>query len=378
MAGIYLHIPFCKQACSYCNFHFSTLLKYKEDVLQAMLLEIARQQDFFIEKTNINTIYFGGGTPSILSAGDINRLLAQIHKYFDVQVDAEITLEANPDDLTLEYLLALKKETPINRFSIGIQSFVDADLQYMHRAHNAAQAKACVEHAQHVGFHNLSVDLIYGTPTLNATQCLQNIQTVIDLQVPHVSCYALTVEEKTELASLIKKRKKEAPTDEAMTAQFDILTAQMRAHHYIHYEISNFGKEGHFAQHNTNYWKGIPYLGIGPSAHSFDGQKRYWNIANNAIYLKKIKTNEAHFDSELLTETDKYNEYIMTSIRTIFGVDIRKLQHDFEEKYVQHFLREIKLFKTKNWIEENNGIYRLTDKGKLFCDHISAHLFIEN
>ena len=288
MAGIYLHIPFCKQACSYCNFHFSTVLKTREAVLHSMLLEIEYQKHFFGQNTVIETIYFGGGTPSILSIRELKLILKKIEEYFPIAEQPEITLEANPDDLSLEYLTALKNETSINRFSIGIQSFWDADLRYMNRAHNATQAEECIKRAQDIGFENLSVDLIYGTPTLSNEQWQKNLHTIFNLKIPHISCYALTIEEKTALASSIKKRKIIPPKDEQMVAHFSILTQEMNAQEYIQYEISNFCKNPYFAKHNTNYWKEIPYLGIGASAHSFDGKNRYWNISNNALYVQKI------------------------------------------------------------------------------------------
>ncbi len=378
MAGIYLHIPFCKQACTYCNFHFSTLLKYKDDVLNAMLKEIQLQKDFFKDKTIIETIYFGGGTPSLLSTKEINALLNEISKHFTVSVNPEITMEANPDDLSAAYLSALKKETAVNRFSIGVQSFFDDDLRYMNRAHNANEAIQCIQYAQEIGFNNLSVDLIYGTPTMNNEHWLKNIQTVFELKVTHVSCYALTVEDKTELASQIKKKKSLEPDDEQMAQQFSILLEEMSKHHYTHYEISNFCMEPYFAKHNTNYWKGIPYLGIGASAHSYDGVKRYWNIANNTTYAKKINENKLANESEILSEADAYNEYVMTNIRTIFGVDKSVIQVKFGNEFLQHFLLEISPFIENKWVTETNGIYILTNSGKLFCDYITENLFIEN
>ncbi|MDB5227485.1 MAG: coproporphyrinogen oxidase [Bacteroidota bacterium] len=377
MAGIYIHIPFCKQACTYCNFHFSTLLKNKTELLEALLKEIEIQQHFFPLKTVIKTIYFGGGTPSILSAAEINHILQKIYKHFPIDEQAEITLEANPDDLTEEYLYALKNETSVNRLSIGIQSFFDEDLKYMNRAHNATQAKMCIQLAQRSGFKNLSADLIYGTPTMNNERWKENLDTLFDLNVPHISCYALTVEEKTQLADLIKKKKTVAPADEQTAQQFQILTEAMKEHNYLQYEISNFCREPYFAEHNTNYWKGIPYLGIGPSAHSFNGEVRSWNIRNNAQYIKKISANELPDESENLSSADKYNEYVMTNIRTIWGVDVKEISDRFGEKVQQHFLKEINSFTLKGQAIENNGIYTLTNSGKLFCDHITAHLFIE-
>ncbi|HNE49962.1 MAG: radical SAM family heme chaperone HemW [Chitinophagales bacterium] len=376
MAGIYLHIPFCKQACAYCNFHFSTLLKYKESVLNSMLQELEMRKNFFPEKTEIDTIYFGGGTPSLLSTTEINRLLQQIYRLFTVTEQPEITLEANPDDLTQAYLQALKKETPINRFSIGIQSFTDDDLHYMHRAHTAKEALQSIQFAQQAGFDNLSIDLIYGTPTLNNEQWRKNLQTAFSLNLPHISCYALTVENKTALAIEIDKKKKAAVDEELMVQQFSILLEEMKQHGYLQYEISNFCQPPHFARHNTNYWKGISYLGIGPSAHSFDGKIRYWNISNNSNYVKKIIANESAFEQEILADNDRYNEYVMTSLRTIFGVDSLTIKQNFGTIFLQHFQLEITPFIDNKWVECNDGIYTLTDSGKLFCDYITEELFI--
>ena len=378
MAGIYLHIPFCKQACSYCNFHFSTLIIHKNDVLKAMLHEIELQHNFFPTSTKIETIYFGGGTPSLLSVDEINTFTDKIKTIFDVVEHAEITLEANPDDITNDYLVQLKNKTSINRLSIGVQSFLEEDLLYMNRAHNAQEAIDCIRLAKQHGFHNLSVDLIYGTPSLTDEQWQKNLDVLVDLDIAHVSCYALTVEEKTALHHSIKTKKIRAPNDDKTARQFSILMDKMQQHHYNHYEISNFCKEPHFAKHNTNYWKGISYLGIGPSAHSFDGVKRYWNIANNAIYTKKILNNEFANESEVLTKTDSYNEYVMTSIRTVFGVDLSKIKQDFGDDFQHHFLFEVSPFIDNKWIVNTNEIFTLTNSGKLFCDYITTHLFIEN
>jgi oxygen-independent coproporphyrinogen-3 oxidase len=378
MAGIYLHIPFCRQACTYCNFHFSTLLKNKSDVMEAMLKEIEMQHSFFPDKTEIETIYFGGGTPSLLSVEEINLFLTKIFTHFKVNDDAEITLEANPDDLTGKYLSDLKSQTKINRLSIGVQSFFNEDLLYMNRAHNAKEAIQCIKNAKETGFDNLSVDLIYGTPTMSNENWKQNLKTVFDLQVNHISPYALTVEDKTALSSLIKKKKIKEPGDEQTAEQFMILTTEMERHNFVHYEISNFCKTPYFAKHNTNYWKGISYLGIGPSAHSFDGEKRCWNISNNANYLIKIWNNESAGECEILTVTEKYNEYVMTSIRTIFGTHTEFIKTAFGEEYLKHFLFEISPFMDNNWIKEDEKIYTLTQTGKLFCDYITTHLFFEN
>lgn len=378
MAGIYLHIPFCKQACSYCNFHFSTLINNKNDVVKAMLHEIELLHNFFPTSTKIETIYFGGGTPSLLSVDEINAFINKIRSVFLVAEHAEITLEANPDDLMNDYLVQLKNKTAINRLSIGVQSFLEEDLTYMNRAHNAQEAIDCIRLAKQHGFHNLSVDLIYGTPSLSNEQWQKNLDILFDLDITHVSCYALTVEEKTALHHSIKNKKTSATNDEKTAQQFSILMNKMQQHNYTHYEISNFCKQPHFAKHNTNYWKGISYLGIGPSAHSFDGFKRYWNVANNAIYAKKILNNQFANESEILSLTDCYNEYIMTSIRTVFGVDLAKIKHDFSDDFQRHFLFEVCPFIDNKWVAVDNEIYTLTNSGKLFCDYITSQLFIEN
>ncbi len=343
-----------------------------------MLQEISQQAQFFPDKTTIDTIYFGGGTPSLLSAAEINEFINQLHKYFSISENPEITLEANPDDLSKSYLASLKKETPVNRFSIGVQSFFDEDLQYMNRAHCANDAINSIHFAQEIGFDNLSVDLIYGTPTMNNERWKKNLKTVFDLHIPHLSCYALTVEEKTILATQIKQQKSNAPSDELMAQQFSILVEEMKLNGYTHYEISNFCKEPYFARHNTNYWKGIPYLGIGASAHSFDGKKRHWNLSNNTVYAKSILNNNPARESEVLSLTDAYNEYVMTSIRTIFGTDTTKIKQDFGADFLQHFSVEISPFMENNWVVKSDNIYTLNDSGKLFCDYITENLFLSN
>ena len=345
-------------------------------MLPALLKEIDLKQHFFPLKTEIETIYFGGGTPSLLSTLEINNLLSGIRKYFTINEKVEITLEANPDDLSVDYLTALKNETEINRLSIGVQSFFDNDLRYMSRAHNASEAKASIQKARTVGFTNISVDLIYGTPTMSNEQWKENLAIVFDLQIPHISCYSLTIEERTQLSNQIKKKKEKGPEEEQTIQQFFILLETMRKNNYTHYEISNFCKEPHFAIHNTNYWRGVPYLGIGPSAHSYDGKKRFWNISNNAMYTKKILQNELADESEILLPADQYNEYVMTSIRTIWGVSVVEIQTRFGEVYKKHFLSEISPFISNNRAMERNGIYILTDEGKLFCDLITENLFM--
>jgi len=372
MAGIYLHIPFCKQACHYCDFHFSTSLTYKAELVQSLLKEIELQKSFLNGET-IETIYFGGGTPSLLSGEEINLLIDKITKLHTVSADAEVTLEANPDDLGSEKLKALR-QTAINRFSIGIQSFFDDDLTWMNRVHRAAEAESSVKRAQDAGFENITVDLIYGYPLLTSQKWKGNLDKVFELGIPHVSAYSMTVEPRTALASFIKT-KKEAPMSEEQSAeQFMQLTDAMQTRGFEHYEISNFAWPGQYSRHNTNYWKGVKYLGIGPSAHSYNGEARQWNVANNAKYMQEIGINKIPAEMEILTETNRLNEYIMTSLRTMWGLDLDQL-NKIAKGSSDQLLKETIEFFEKGWIIQKNQTIYLTQTGKLYADHIASELF---
>ena len=372
MAGIYIHIPFCKQACHYCDFHFSTSLKYKDELLQSLIKEIQLQKNYFGKET-IETIYFGGGTPSLLSEAEISHLINTITETHAVSSTAEITLEANPDDLTKEKLRALI-HTPVNRFSIGLQSFFDDDLQWMNRVHRAAEAEASVKRAQDAGFENLTVDLIYGYPLLTDQKWKHNLDKVFELGMPHVSAYAMTVEPRTALASSIKTKKQGPMSDEQSAAQFVYLMDAMQQHGFEHYEISNFCKHGFYSRHNSNYWRGVKYLGIGPSAHSYNGETRQWNIANNAKYIQGIATHKIPAETEVLTETNRLNEYIMTSLRTSWGLDLDKL-NAIAAASANQLLIPAEEFFDKEWIIKKGNIITLTQSGKLYADHIAAELF---
>lgn len=375
MAGIYIHIPFCKQRCTYCNFHFSTSLSMKDDLLQAIHKELILQKDF-LESTPIETIYFGGGTPSLLSSDEINHLFDTIQKNYQIDHIKEFTLEANPDDLTNNYLKSLQ-QTPINRLSIGVQSFKEHDLQFMNRAHNTQQADYSIKAAQDKGFTNITIDLIYGTPLLSDNEWKQNLKKIKELDIPHFSAYALTVEEGTLLHNNIQK-KKIAPLDnDKAAAQFELLMEEAENMGYEHYEISNLAKSGCYAVHNTNYWRGEKYLGIGPSAHSFSGRKRRWNISNNAIYTKALLTeNKISFEEETLSEKDQLNEYIMTSLRTQWGCDLQKISADLGSDYATEILKQSSEFQERDLIiSEDNKLF-LTRKGKLLADKIASELFI--
>jgi len=371
---IYFHIPFCKQACHYCDFHFSTSLKYKEDMLAAMQQEIVKRAHY-LEDKKVRSIYFGGGTPSILDAEDILQLIGTVEKHFEISSDAEITLEANPDDLTGDKVKALRN-TPINRFSIGIQSFYEEDLRWMNRAHNAQEADSSIKRVQDAGFENITCDLIYGYPLLTDEKWKSNMQKLLDLDIPHISSYSMTVEKKTALAHFVKEGKTPAMSDAQSAEQMLMLIETLTSNGFEHYEISNFAKKGRYAKHNTNYWKGKHYLGIGPSAHSFNGYSRSWNIANNAKYIAAITDNAAFQEIETLTKEDQFNEYVMTSIRTMWGIDLQKVEQEFGYDYARHISKESQIFLTNEELEfiENN-IIRATPKGKLMADHIASELF---
>ncbi len=380
MPGVYIHIPFCKQACHYCNFHFSTSLKLKAPLLEAMVKELELRRDYLGNVPVLGSIYLGGGTPSLLSPAELDSLFEAIYRTFPVSSNAEITLEANPDDLTREYLGGLR-QTPVNRLSIGIQSFSEADLRWMNRAHNATEARRCIEYALAAGFHNLTCDLIYGTPPTSDAQWDANIRILLDYGIPHLSCYCLTVEPKTALAHFVKTGQSPPVDDEKAARQFLHLMDVMEQAGYVHYEISNFAREGYYARHNTAYWQGEPYLGLGPGAHSFNGNARQWNMPNNAMYVKHIESAALWeilrglvWDEEVLTPKDRYNEYVMTGLRTIWGcrkADIKAMGGHF---FVYFSAQVIPLLE-QGLVKESEGVYRLGRRGKLLADFISAELF---
>jgi oxygen-independent coproporphyrinogen-3 oxidase len=373
MAGIYIHIPFCKQACHYCNFYFSVSTTLKPDLIKAIVKEIELSKDYLNGEV-IETIYFGGGTPSLLSADEVKSILDAIcHFHPNINLQ-ELTLEANPDDLTPEKIneLSSLRQYGLDRLSIGVQSFYDADLIYMNRAHSAEEAPAAIKRAQDAGFENLTIDLIYGTPTMPDGQWADNIKTALALDIPHISSYALTIEPKTYLDKYIRSGRAR-PVDEAQTVrQFDILMNTMREQKYDQYEISNFARPGRHAIHNTNYWRGKKYLGLGPSAHSYDGQARRWNVANNLNYIKSINGSVVPAEVEILSPAQQANEYIMTSLRTMWGLDISDVR-----------LMMYDLSKSLDGIDPafyifEGTVLKLTQKGKHYADRIAAELFIED
>jgi oxygen-independent coproporphyrinogen III oxidase len=374
LAGLYIHIPFCRKACHYCNFHFSTSMKSKSELVVAIAEELELQKDY-LKNEPLETIYFGGGTPSVLTATELNFLFDKIYTLYKIAPNPEITLEANPDDLNFDYLKSLRAETPINRLSIGIQSFAEEDLRWMNRAHNAIEARMCIEYAQDAGFDNLTVDLIYGSPTTTDEQWLQNLQIVFDYDIPHISCYALTVEEGTALDNFVKKGKRPNVDEERAARHFEMLMDEMRRNGFLHYEISNFALPDRFARHNSNYWLGATYLGVGPSAHSFDGVSRQWNVAHNPQYVKALRDGNVPFTREDLTTTQRYNEYVMTTLRTIWGCDPIEINARFGKEYLKHFNQKIMQPIKNQTVTTDGKKYFLSDKGKLLADRITMELF---
>jgi oxygen-independent coproporphyrinogen-3 oxidase len=372
MAGIYIHIPFCRKACHYCNFHFSTTHSLLPQMIDAIVAEVALKQRYLQEK--IDTIYFGGGTPSLCTAAQIERILQAIKITFKINDGAEITLESNPDDITAERLIAWQ-QMGINRLSIGVQSFVEDDLRWMNRAHSATQATHCIQLAQQYGFTNLTIDLIYGTPTLSDEQWQQNVQTAIDLGVTHLSCYALTVEPKTALDKMIQLEKIANIDADKQAKHFELLMQWLQAAGFEHYEISNFARPGRRSRHNSSYWQGKTYLGLGPSAHSFNGHSRQWNIANNALYIASIEKEVVPFEVEHLTPTQQLNEYIMTSLRTMEGLSLQHVQLRWGNAAHTAILQAAHPYLHDNYMVQSDQYLRLTNAGRLIADGIAADLF---
>lgn len=373
MAGIYIHIPFCKQACSYCNFHFSTSLKNKKPLIAAICEEIKLRKDF-LGQTELETIYFGGGTPSLLDEEDLNMIFNELLRFYTWKVGIEITLEANPDDIDAQKV-ALFRKYNINRLSIGIQSFFEEDLVFMHRAHNSLQAERCIQIALDGGIDRISADLIYGAPTTTNEMWEKNIEKMISFDIGHISSYCLTVEDKTQLGHLVKTQKIKPMDEKKAEEQFLILMNRLHTAQFDHYEISNFAKEGQLAVHNTNYWRLKPYLGLGPAAHSYRQNERSWNIANNAQYIKLLNENQLPTTFEKLEQNEHYNEYIMTSLRTKWGVDIDKIKQ-YGSKYLIAFEDIAQKYINQGDIYVSQGNYTLTQQGKLFADRIAMDLFI--
>lgn len=374
MAGLYIHIPFCRQKCHYCNFYSLATKKHWNEIIAAMKQEMDQNKDFF-DGEPLQTIYFGGGTPSLLPVEQLIGLIRRAKVTFEISDEAEITVEANPDDLNDKWLHALAG-SPANRLSIGIQSFHDQDLHYLNRVHSAKEAMVSIEKAIRSGFSNLSIDLIYGIPTLTDERWLENINTAISLNIPHISAYALTVEAGTALDHFIRKGKYTPVDDEKAAAQFKMLMKSMSKAGYEHYEISNFAQPGKYSQHNTAYWTGAKYLGIGPSAHSFNGSIRRWNVSHLGKYIEGLAAGSGIFEFEELTNIQQFNEYVMTAIRTMWGIDTDFVLKRFGQIFPDHLTNECKNPEWQCWIVFKDNKIMLTAEGKLFADRIAAGLFI--
>jgi len=372
MAGIYLHIPFCRKACHYCNFHFSTTHHRIPAMMRAIGKEALLRKQYLNEP--VDTIYWGGGTPSLLEIADIQQILQQLQEQYVISEQAEITLETNPDDITTEKLIAWR-EAGINRLSIGIQSFEEQDLQWMNRAHTAAQSLRSIQQAKEVGFTNITIDLIYGTPGLTDEAWEKNIATALTLQIPHLSCYALTVEPKTALAGMIHKQIVADVDPEQQARQFAILTEKTALAGMEQYEISNFAQPGFRSRHNSSYWQGKPYLGLGPSAHSYNGFSRQWNIANNSLYLAAIDKGEIPYEEEILTETQQLNEYIMTGLRTMEGISLEKVTAEWAKDKAAAIHKAAEKYIALGQIRFTKDALQLEEAGKFFADGIAADLF---
>ena len=368
-----MHIPFCKQACTYCNFHFTTSLRYKDDLVKAMAAE-AEAEKAYLNGETVHTIYFGGGTPSRLELADLEQLLSAIRQNYPVAAHTEVTLEANPDDITKEALQAWKA-LGINRLSIGIQSFFEEELRWMNRAHNSQQAIGNLRLAIET-FPNITIDLIYGSPLLSDEMWEQNVKTAIALGIPHLSCYALTVEEKTPLHKNILLHKTVDVDSDKQARQFLQLMHWLRDAGYEHYEVSNFAKPGFRSRHNSAYWKGVPYLGLGPSAHSFNGTERRWNIANNPVYIKSMRENASQREVEVLTPEQQLNETIMISLRTAEGIDLGKIENTWGEGEKNRLLQDLSKYINTGLVQMNHHHAQLTDEGMLRADGIAADLFV--
>lgn len=374
MAGIYIHIPFCKQACSYCNFHFSTSLRSKDAMIQSIIKEVVLKSIDYEE--TIETIYFGGGTPSILSIQEINQIISKIFKNYNVSDYVEITLETNPDDIT-ENKLAKIADTKINRLSIGVQSFIEKELIMMKRIHNSIQAQKSVELSLKF-FNNISIDLIYGVPESDRKSWKSNMDISLKFDLNHYTAYALTLEPKTILKKYTDNNIIEKLDDDVVYDQYYFTNKIFSEKDYINYELSSYAKKGFFSKNNSGYWLRKKYIGVGPSAHSFDGEKRTWNLSNNTKYINAINNGQDFFQSEYLSIIDKYNEYVMTGLRTVWGVSLKYLELEFGEKYKEFFVEKSRKYFDLNYLRKDNNIVTTTIEGRFLADGISSDLFVIN
>lgn len=377
MAGFYIHIPLCRKVCYYCDFHFVASLKQKDKLIEAICKEIEIRSSDWAD-TEFSTIYFGGGTPSVLSVKELNTIITQIYTHYRINAKIEFTLEANPDDLSFEYLKDLKQNTPVNRLSIGIQSFHDKDLTFINRRHNSSQAINCIHNAKKAGFNNITIDLIYGIPGLTLPEWEENVETFLRLNIPHLAAYHLSIEPKTVFGVFEKKNKIKPIDEELSVEQYKLLTSKLMSADYEHYEISNFSREGKYSKHNTGYWIGKEYIGIGPSAHSYRGNSRRWNVANNTKYCESIEKGHIDFfETENLNLTDRFNDYLLTTLRTKWGAELNYIQTQFGEKYLLHLNQIIDKYLNHPVLEMSISHLKITEEGWLVSDAILADLFYQ-
>lgn len=373
MNGVYIHIPFCKKVCYYCDFHFTVSFLQKDLLIDSIMKEIVLRKDY-LSSNYLDTIYFGGGTPSVLSKNEIGKILEKIHSLYTVSTEAEVTLEANPDDLSREYLQSLH-QLGFNRLSIGIQSFFDEDLKWMNRRHTAEEAERSIKLSQDAGFHNMNIDLIYGLPQLTQERWNQNLQKFISLEVPHLSAYHLTIEPKTVFGYYKRKGRLTEIDEDQSLEHYSKLIDVMKANGYLHYEISNFCKDGYYSRHNTNYWKYGNYLGIGPSAHSFNGSTRQWNTSVNSDYINALDKGTSFFEEEQLSEKERFNDYLLTGLRTQWGVDTEVIRMRFGNSFETHIKNELQRFSGTNYVMRNDKQVYLTEAGMFISDKIISELF---
>tara|TARA_B100000963_G_scaffold53824_2_gene41886 strand:+ start:12299 stop:13432 length:1134 start_codon:yes stop_codon:yes gene_type:complete len=375
MAGIYIHIPYCKQRCSYCDFHFKISQKDRPEIIKSIKTELLENINYFNNK-EVKTIYFGGGTPSIINEKELEELIILIYQNFKIKKNVEITVECNPEDITTNKIVSYKK-MGINRLSIGVQSFNNSELKFMNRPHDAEKAYTSITTAQQNGFENISIDLIYGLPNQKIDALRRNLSIINELKIKHFAAYSLTIEKKTKLFHLINKKQINPLQDHKVIEQFNLIENFSKENKYIHYEISNFAKEGFLAKHNSAYWENKMYLGVGPSAHSFDGKRRKWNVSSNKKYIEGINNKSInYFAIEYLSKKQHYNEYLMTNFRTIWGVDTKTIERRFGKTYKEKFLKAIKKWLNKNYIINEKSIFKLSSKGKIFADRISSDMFL--
>ena len=383
MSGIYIHIPFCKSKCAYCNFFSLVSEKKINDYVNSLKREIVSRKDY-LGGEKVKTIYFGGGTPSLLPTKYIDEILKILNNNFDLVSNPEITLEANPDTIDKEQLFELKS-LGVNRISVGIQSFHDDDLKYLDRKHDSRHALQIIDDLKCVGFEKHTLDLIYGIPTLTEEKWNKNLDIFFSTGISHLSAYALTVEPKTILGRRIEKGDLQDVNEEETVRHYEILVDRTKENGFEHYEISNFAKQGCRSQHNSIYWNDEKYLGLGPSAHSYDGNSRQWNISNLTKYIQLVNADidpdtdadaEGYYEKEILSKEDKFNEYVMTSLRTSWGCDIEKISAKYGSPYSEHFLKNVKKYLESGEMLKDFNTYRLTDEGMLFADGIAAELFL--